>query len=194
MWSGVRADSVVPGGRVRARELDERRRAARVVVRAGASTCVVSMGNDDDRLVERSLDDGRQIAELDLSDPGDVVAPAVLLDPEAVQRELVAEPVGRATGAERARYAARVVTRELDGQRGRGGRVERRGQRRRRQRAGSRDRDHGEQQREDDEQPRACARGACSAVARPSRASASARLWSRRDHEVRGGLAPSRGL
>ena len=183
-----------PGGRVRARELDERRRTARVVVCAGTSACVVSMGNYDDRLVERPLDDGRQIAELDLSDTGDVSAPAVLLDLEAVQRELVAEPVGRTTGAERARHAARVVTGELDGQRGRGGCVERRGEHRRLQRPGSRDRDHGEQQREDDERPRACARGACSAVARPTRASASARLWSRRDHEVRGGLAPSRGL
>ena len=42
--------------------------------------------------------------------------------------------------------------------------------------------------------PRASGRGGCSAGARPSRASAAARPWSRHDHEVRGGLAPSRGL
>ena len=140
-----------PGGRVRARQLDERRGAARVVVRAGTSTCVVSMGNKDDRLVERALDDGRQVAELDPSDTGDVGAPTVLLDPEAVERELVAEPVGRTTGAERARHAARVVAGELDRQRGRGGAVERRRKHRGGERPRSRDRQHREQQREDDE-------------------------------------------
>ena len=183
-----------PCGGVGACQLHERRGATRVVVRTGAPTCVVSMGDKDDGLFERALDDGRQVPELDPPDTGDVGAPTVFLDSEAVERELVAEPVGCPAGAERARHPACVVAGELDRQRRRGGAVERRRKRRGGERAqtvrSSAPRAAAERRRP----PRACARGVCSAGVRPSRASAFARPWSRRDHEVRGGLAASRGL
>ena len=107
------------------------------------------MSNNDDRLVERPLDDGCEVTELDLSDTGDVRAPAILLHSEAVERELVAEPVGRPSGVGRARHTVRVVPRELGGQGARGGPVERRRECRRGERAGSGDRQHGEQERDE---------------------------------------------
>ena len=41
------------------------------------------MSNDDDRLVERAGDDGREVRELDAADAGNVLLPAVLPDGRA---------------------------------------------------------------------------------------------------------------
>ena len=57
-----------PRRRVGAGELDERGGSARVRVRARAQPVVVSMSNDDDRLVERPGDDGREVPELDATE------------------------------------------------------------------------------------------------------------------------------
>ena len=124
-----------PHGRVGTRELDERGGSARVVVRSSGSAVVVTMSNDHDRLVERARHDGREVLELDAADPGHVLLPAVFPDGQAVEGELLAEPLGGGRGAGRAGYAARVQARELGRQRGRSGRVERGRERRRGQRA-----------------------------------------------------------
>ena len=136
-----------PRRRVRAGELDERGGAARVRVRARAQPVVVSMSNDDDDLVERPLDDRREIAELDPSHTGHVLAPRVLTDREPVERQLVAEPLRGARRARRARDPTRVVARQLGRQGRRRRSVERRGKRGRGQRPGSYDGDDREQQR-----------------------------------------------
>jgi hypothetical protein len=102
-----------PRGGVRAGQLDERGGPARVVVGACRVAVVVSVGNEDDRVVERSLDDGREVLQLDPPDTGHVLPPAVLAHREPVERELVAEPVGSPAAVERARDAVGVLAGEL---------------------------------------------------------------------------------
>ena len=138
--------------RVRAGELDERRGPAPVVVRSRALAVVVSMGNEDDRLVEGARDDGGEVAELGPADTGHVLLPPVLVDGQPVEGELLAEPVRGPPRLERSRHAARVLADEFGGQRGRRRRVERRRKGRRRQRAGAAQGEQREQQRwqEDD--------------------------------------------
>ena len=115
-----------PRRRVGARQLDEGGGSARVRVRARAQAVVVSMRNEDDRLVERPGDDGRQVPELDATESRDVLAPGVLADGEPVERELVAVPLRRGGRPRRPGNAVRVVAGQLDRQRRRGRAVERR--------------------------------------------------------------------
>ena len=106
------------------------------------------MRNEDDRLVERPGDDGRQIAELDAAETRDVLAPGVLADCEPVERQLVAVPLRRGGGPRGPGNAVRVVAGQLDGQRRSGRAVERRRQIGGGQRPRARHREHHQQQRE----------------------------------------------
>ncbi len=128
--------------RVRACQLDERGSPARVRIRARAESVVVSVRNEDDRLVERPGDDGRQVAELDATEARDILAPGVLADGEPVERELVAVPLRRTGGPRRPGNAVRVVAGQFDRQGRRGRAVERRRQIRGRQRPRARHREN----------------------------------------------------
>ena len=109
------------------------------------------MSNDDDRLIERAGDDGREVLELDAADSGHVLLPAVFPDGQAVEGELLAVPLDGGRGAGRAGHAVRVQARELGRQRGRGGRVERGRERRRGQRARAVQGEDEEQERGDED-------------------------------------------
>ena len=80
---------------VAARELDQRRRARGVVVRAGPDPGVVAVGEDEDRVVRRALDDGDEVLEPDAAEAGDASRPRCRRAArEAVERELVLHPAG----------------------------------------------------------------------------------------------------
>ena len=139
-----------PHGREGARQLEDRGRAAGVVVRAGRPLSVVSMGNDRDRLVERAAHDDGQVAQLDVAEPWDLLRPDVRLDGQPRQPHLLEEPVGRADGVGRPGHARRMVARQLARELERGLTVEGRWQRRRRQRPRGREREDEDRERDDE--------------------------------------------
>ena len=99
---GVRAaHPLLVGGRragVRARELDERGGARRVVVRAGPAAGVVAVGEDDDRVGRLARCDRPEVLEAELADPGHALGPRVRLDRQPVGPHRVAEPRLRPSG------------------------------------------------------------------------------------------------
>ena len=66
----TRCAAGVLGLAVAARELDERRRARRVVVRARAGADVVAVGEDDDRVGRLPGGDRPEVLEADAAEPG----------------------------------------------------------------------------------------------------------------------------
>ena len=137
---------------VGARELDQRRRPARVVVRAGRSCSVVSMGNDSDGVVERPRDDRDEVAELHLAEPGDVLPPDVGLYAQPVQLQLLLEPSSRRGCVERPGNATGMVAGELPGEVERRRAVERRRQWWRGQRPRPREREDEDHERTGEQQ------------------------------------------
>ena len=115
---------------IRPRELDERGRAARVVVRAGPRPGVVAVREHDDRVVRLPGRDGPQVAQRHAAEAVHVLLPHVLRHGQPVRCDLVLEPL---RGERRLRAAGRAVRQlgQVDGERFRRRTVEARRQLRR---------------------------------------------------------------
>ncbi|HVM68663.1 MAG TPA: response regulator, partial [Gaiellaceae bacterium] len=140
-------------GSVGACELDQGRGAGRVVVRAGNDARVVAVRDEDDRPPGRPGCDGDDVPQLDAPLSGEARAEAVDARVEAVEAQLLGEPL---RGAERVRRAGRPIREaagEVLGERRRRRPVERRRQHRRGQRLRAADEQRREEERQRDEEP-----------------------------------------
>src|SRR5581483_7460524 len=94
---------------VGARELEQRSRPGRVVVRALARAGVVAMGHDDDRIGARGPDgDGGHVRQLGPATAGNRAPEPVRVRLEAERAQLVCDPAGGALVARRTRRAVRL--------------------------------------------------------------------------------------
>jgi hypothetical protein len=94
VWFGISCPDGSPG--VRARELDQHRRARRIVVRRRSPSVVVAVRHHHDRArrAPDRLDD--EVLQLNLAAPGDDSAEAFGSDRQPIGLELLAEPARHA--------------------------------------------------------------------------------------------------
>ena len=144
-----------PRSRVRARELDQRRRSGRVVVRTGMTAGGVAMCDDEDRVPGAAGNRGTHVSQIHPAPAGDVHGEAVDPCRQPERRQLPGHPGSGAGGGGSARRTVGMQRRELLREPVRGGIVERGLDCRSRLRQGRRpgDRECRRQERDGDDDP-----------------------------------------
>ena len=175
---------------VRARELDERGGAGGVVDHAAAEADLVAMREHDDHARRAARDAHDHVRQRALAEPGHLGLEPLSLRPEAVEPELLVDPVHRAeiAGAPLARLLDEILGEEL---RRRG--VEGGGERRRRQRLGLRDAEGRDEQGQADQEPGAPVHAAVHGPLERAAPCPAAALESRRSGHIQGYSRPGAG-
>ena len=93
-------------------ELDESRRPRRVVSDDSGRPRVVSVSNDDDRILGSARNDGDDVVQLDVSQIREVLGPHVLLGTESESRNRLRVPTRCLRRSLRARHARRELGRQ----------------------------------------------------------------------------------